>query len=349
MKKIYIMLIIFLLESCVERITDINNQNELRIISGRIFDNYFNKGISGVNIKITPCDYSNSSDSLGYFVFKNIPKGKYLLTTESIYFLPDSTQLDLTQEDSLFVNITLTREIKTFYKLNFEIYEGYTKYESIEEPFVKANLATEESFGCSNLKILTNVNISSNQIDIEYLGATLIGDCDLGEGPATTSIPLQISSGLYNLYIKQQDIIDKYLLTVADTSIIVKSNGNNLLSEPNFTIYWRYPKNSYVLVGGTTTETQWIYNDFLALLQDSINLQEIAFPDYGKVCFPQESQGYYVDMPEKYFKYSNEEDFDKTGLLLNKYSKDVISKYSGVGIWICNWKNKKYYSWILNN
>lgn len=349
MKKIPIILILVLLASCKNDVLTISNQKALKVISGRIFDSYFNKGISGVNIKISPGDYFNSSDSLGYFLFNNIPEGEYTLTTESIYFLSDTIQLDLTKKDSLFVNITPTREIKTFDTLNFQIYEGYTKYESIEEPFTKAYLATEQSYGCSNLQILTNVEISSNIINIEYLGTTLLGDCDLGEGPATTSIPIPISVGIYNLYIKQQDIIDKYLLTITDSSIILNSNGNNLLTKPNYSTYWRYPKNSFALIGGCTNDTKWIYDDFIVLLQDSISLQEIKFPNYGEVCYPQEPQGTYVDIPNKYFTYKNNDDFDKAGLLLNNYSKDVVSKYGGVIIWIWNWENKKYYSWIIAN
>jgi hypothetical protein len=96
-------------------------------------------------------------------------------------------------------------------------------------------------------------------------------------------------------------------------------------------------------------ETQWVYNEFLILLEDSTNIQEITFPNYGKICFPAESDGHYIDMPVKYFRYNTDEDFEKIGSLLNKYSRDVIKLYSGVSIWVWNWKNKKYYSWILNN
>ena len=343
------MLIILMLGSCKEQLIDTGFQNELKIISGRVFDNHFNKGIPAVNIKVTPGDYFASSDSLGYFIFKNIPSGKYLIFTEKDYFLPDSIELDLTAVDSAVVNISLIRENEFFFNFNFMVYEGYTNYESVEEPFIKTNLTTKEIFGCSNFKILTNNSISTNKVDIEYEKITIGDICLTAEGPATADIPLRLSKGIYYLNIKQQDIIDKYNVIITDTSISVESTGNNLISEPNYNIYRRYPENSFALIGGTTEETQWVYNDFIELLKDSINLQEIIFPGYGKICFPYKSQGHYVDMPEKYFKYTNDEDFDRAGSLLNAYSKDVISKYSGIGIWICNWKNKKYFSWILNN
>jgi hypothetical protein len=347
MKILYPMLVILFLVSCKEQLIDNSFQYESKVISGRVLDNHFNKGIPAVNLTIIPGNYFTYSDSLGYFVFKNIPSGKYLIITEKNYFLSDSIEIDITAVDSGEVNISLIRESEFFYNFNFEVYEGYTNYESIEEPFTKINLTTKEIFGCSNFKILTNNYISMNKIDIECEGIILDGDCQTAMGPATADRPLRLTKGIYSLNIKQQDIIDKYDLIITDTLISVESTGNNLISEPSYNIYWRYPENSFALIGGTTEETKWVYYEFVELLKDSINLQEIIFPNYGKICYPYKSQGHYVDMPEKYFKYTNDEDFDRVGSLLNTYSKNVISNYSGIGIWICNWKNKKYFSWIL--
>jgi hypothetical protein len=343
------MLVILMLGSCKEQIIDNGFQNELKIISGKVFDNHFNKGIPEANLTIMPGNHFTSSDSLGHFIFRNIPSGKYLIYIEKDYFLPDSIELDLTAVDSTEVNISLIRENEFFYNFNFEVYEGYTDFESVEEPFIKINLITKEVFGCSNFEILTNNNISADKVDIEYEKIAIDGVCLTSEGPATANIPLQLSKGIYYLTLKQQDIIDKHSVIITDTSISVESNGNSLISEPSNNIYWRYPENSFTLIGGTTEETKWVYDEFLDLLKDSVNLQEIIFPSYGKICFPYKSQGHYVDMPEKYFKYVNEEDFVRVGSLLNTYSKNVISKYSGIGVWVCNWKNKKYFSWVIVN
>ena len=59
--------------------------------------------------------------------------------------------------------------------------------------------------------------------------------------------------------------------------------------------------------------------------------------------------GHHYDMPAKYFFYEKDEDFDKAGEILKSYTQNVIAQYSGVGISLINWKNKKYLSWLFDD
>ncbi|MCB0744537.1 MAG: carboxypeptidase regulatory-like domain-containing protein, partial [Ignavibacteriae bacterium] len=320
-----ILLVMLLIFGCNENVVD-NNRDDNQIISGRVIDNYFQKGLPGAVIKLSPGDYSTTSDSLGFFNFEKIPIGKYMVVTEAINFLADSREIDLTKESNDSLKIFLKREMEHFYKLNFKVYEGYSWLYSydIEEPFVKIYIETEEVFGCSNYKIITKNKITQNIVDIAFEEISDTGVCATSIGPATIDIPLKILEGKYTLNIKQQDVVDKYFVTVSDTSILIEPNGVNLISQSKYSIFWRYPKKSFALIAGATEATKEIYYNFVKMISDSTNVYEITLPDYGQLCYPRNTQGLYVEFPSKFYKYKNEEEFDKIGSMLIKYSKENI-------------------------
>jgi len=112
-------------------------------------------------------------------------------------------------------------------------------------------------------------------------------------------------------------------------------------------LYWRYPPNSFAYLCGTTIETSWICDDFLDSMLYHVSIIEFEFPDSGEICYPRASQGHYYDMPARYFFYEREADFDSAGAVLKRYTEQVISQYSGVGIHLIGWNNKDYMSWLF--
>ncbi len=230
----------------------------------------------------------------------------------------------------------------------FSVKEGYENYDSISEPGIMLSMATEKIYGCYNWSIISKIMVQGNKVLIDLLGVYVPEICLTALGPAISTSFLDISNGKYLLYFSSKNIIDRYVLTVTDSSIKITEDVSQF-TKPKFELFWRYPPSSFAYLCGTTTETSWICEDFLDTLLSEINLKEFQFPDSGEIAYSRSSMGYYYDMPAKYFFYENEKDFDKAGEILKSYTQNVIIQYSGIGISLISWKNKKYLSWLFDN
>jgi hypothetical protein len=229
----------------------------------------------------------------------------------------------------------------------FSIKEGYETYTSISEPRVMLSMATEKIYHCCNWSIISEITVMSNIILIDLLGIYVPELCLRAFGPATSTSFLPIPNGEYSLRFMYMNHIDRYMLTVTDSFVRITEEVSSF-TEPEFTLFWRYPPNSFAYLCGTTTETSWICEDFLHTLIQEIDLEEFQFPDSGEIPYPLSSDGHYYDMPAKYFLYETDEDFEKAGDILQSYTETIIADYSGVGISLINWKNKEYYSWLFD-
>ena len=233
-------------------------------------------------------------------------------------------------------------------KIIISIHEGYQDHDSISEPSIMLSMATEKIYPYFNWSIPSKITVGSNKISIDLLG---IHVPELGLpaiGPAKFTSFLDISEGEYLLYFYYRGVIDRYVLTITDSSIEITEYVSQF-TKPKFKLFWRYPPNSFVYLCGTTTETSWICEDFLDTLLSEIDLEEFQFPDFGEIPYPRSSDGHYYDMPAKYFFYKKDDDFDKAGEILKSYTQNVIAQYSGIGISLISWDNKKYFSWLFNN
>ncbi|OYD17638.1 hypothetical protein CH333_00025 [candidate division WOR-3 bacterium JGI_Cruoil_03_44_89] len=232
--------------------------------------------------------------------------------------------------------------------ITFSVKEGYREHDSISEPGIMLSMVTEKIYPCCNWSIISEVSVKGNKISIEILGIYVPEICLTALGPATSTSFLDISNGEYLLYFSYGNMTDGYVLTVTDSFIKVTEEVTRF-TKPEFKLFWRYPQNSFAYLCGTTTETSWICEKFLDTLLSEIDLEEFQFPDSGEIPYPRSSDGHYYDMPAKYFFYEKDEDFDKAGAILKSYTQNVITQYSGVGISLINWKNKKYLSWLFDN
>lgn len=316
------------------------------VIKGQIIDKYFNKPAYAVNMKLTPGYESTFSNRKGMFNFENLEDGTFQLITSHDLYYPDTIEVKFNNKDTVDLKFALERKDTNFRKFNLSFFEGWTTPSCEEIPFIRLFVETEEIFGCSNLRIATNNYISGQTIQIEYERIYLPENyCANSEGPARAFIPIKIKNGMYLLKFKQQDIEDKYFLKISDRAIEI-NESEKYLTNIDYLTYWRYPKNSFVYMCGTRIEDKWICEDFLDTLKSYIDITEFNFPDSGKICYPTASMGHYYDMPAKYFYYNNEDDYIKIDSILMKYNQNVLKKYSGVGISIYNWKNKRYQSWM---
>jgi hypothetical protein len=230
-------------------------------------------------------------------------------------------------------------------KILFGVMEVHGSYDCNCAPDITLAIKTEKVYGCLNYQIKTEIFRSGGQIDIKILGIMPPeGYCLTALGPATARKVLDLPEGTYALNLHYNYAVDRYHLIVNADSLQIVSTVPSF-SQPDFSVFWRYPKNSFAYLCGTMTETFWICDDFLSRLLKEVDLEEFHFPDYGEIPYPRSSEGCYYNAPARYFRYQTEEDFDRAGEILKTYSENVISQYEGVSLWLQNWKNKFYRSW----
>jgi hypothetical protein len=228
-------------------------------------------------------------------------------------------------------------------KVLFKVQETY--YAENTEPVMTLLMETEKVYGCSNYQIEHTVSIAGKEIHVDLQGIYK-GGCDTSLGPASSREPLNLVDGSYVLRFTKGLFSSNSSLAVTPEKIEIGAVGLDFII-PQATVFWRYPKNSFAYLCGTTTDTAWIYDDFLAQMRTAVPLEELTFPDYGEIGYPGATQGHWYDGPARYFVYESESDFDSAGELLRTYTQQIISQYSGVAIWLLNWKNRSFRSWLM--
>ena len=225
-------------------------------------------------------------------------------------------------------------------KILFGVMESQRSSDCNCVPDITLVMKTEQIYGCLNFQIKTDMSRSGGQIDLKILGIkSPEGYCLTALGPATARQVLDLPAGTYALNLYYNYAVDRYHLIINADSLQVVSTVS-FFSQPEFTVFWRFPPNSFVYLCGTMTETSWICDDFLARLLGEVDLEEFNFPDYGEIPYPRYSEGYYYNAPGRYFKYDREEDFDRAGDLLKSYAASITVNYQGVGISLANWKGR---------
>ena len=312
---------------------------------GYVKDSLLNRNIAGAELTAFPDKKTVFTDSAGYFEFNDLNEDEYVIVVDRQYFREDSLTVDLISNDTLEVNFNLKRLRAEFYNFELNFAEGYTDNQTPEIPKIFMNMATEVNFNCSNYMILTQNSFQNNLVGINFLRIDLPGGvCLTSIGPATTRIPFNVSPGTYSVSVFFEDVEDKYNLVVTDSSLSAES-VETYFTKLDFNKYWRKPENSFVYLCGTTSRTEWIYDDFLDTLKSKISITEFFFPNDGIKPYAGSTSGHEIDHPARYFKYNIESDFESMESILENYSIEVIGNLNGVAVSIRNWKNQFYYSW----
>lgn len=234
-------------------------------------------------------------------------------------------------------------------KIFFSVLEIHRSYDCNCAPDITLTMTTEKGYGNLGYQIKTEIFFSGGLIDIKILGIKPPEGTILPAlGPARASKVLDLRDGAYTLSFYYKYAVDRYHLIVKPDSLQVVSTVPSF-SQPEFSVFWRYPENSFAYICGTMTDTSWICEDFLSRLLLEVNLEEFTFPDYGEIPYPRASEGNHYNAPARYFRYESEVDFDRAGEILKNYSEDIISNYEGVSLWLQNWRNKYYMSWLFES
>lgn len=231
-------------------------------------------------------------------------------------------------------------------KVEFKVVESYDYYETIAPPQIFIEMITEKIYPCSNYGITTDHTIGNKSIDIEIIGIYKPGVCLTALGPARASIKLGEISGVYEIMIHGKGFTDEYNLLISDSLIIL--DGNETPNTKHSTDFmYRYPKNSFAYLCGTTISHTMICQDFIDTLKSVINISEFHFSDIAEIPYPTSSQGYYYNADARFFYYESGDDFEKISDVMKTFKQNHFPDDNGIGLSVINWMNIRIYSWTL--
>lgn len=230
-------------------------------------------------------------------------------------------------------------------KIDFKVIESYDNYESVSTPKIFIELKSEKIYGCFNYTIVSAYKIDNKTIEINVLGINKPNICLTALGPATGRIKLGELYGNYEIVIQGNGFANNYNLVISD-SLIMLDGKETQHTKPLINSIYRYPKNSFAYLCGTTLSNNSICSGFIDTLKSVIDLNEFSFSDIAEIPYPKSSQGHQYDAIARYFYYKNEDEFNRIEDVMRSYIKNNFSE-NGATLEVINWMNKKVRSWLL--
>lgn len=224
--------------------------------------------------------------------------------------------------------------------INFYPKEIYLTANSAPSQMLR--LETIEIYPCQNYSIQTSESIAGDVLNVRIISIDDPTICLTALGPASRNI--NFPENIKQIHLINGNIIDTYEVNSNKEKIeikIVSSTFTNLLQDITF----KYPENTFAYIGGTNVDNEYVFTNFLAILKDSLPLDDYIFDGSGVIPYTLSSSGHWKDNPSIFFKYENEFDFNRAGALLKEFSEKNISPNDGVSLTITNWKNTSYHSW----
>lgn len=221
--------------------------------------------------------------------------------------------------------------------INFSAAEYFEYSNSL--PIPAFGLFTNDNTSCANNLIYNRIYMSGTELEIEIEGYNKSGSCMGDPAPATGLVPIYLENGEYDLKLTYKDDTDLYSLVLTDSTIRVSPAGAAVFSTPNDELYWRYPKNSFAVLAGTHTDSLALYTQVFDSLETNFNLTEFIFPDSGATPYPDSLNGYDVNYPTRFFKYTQDEDMVDAGNFIQRFGRTNISNFAENRFVLFDWRN----------
>lgn len=215
------------------------------------------------------------------------------------------------------------------------------------EPVLTLQLTSDEIFPCFNYRIDAVPVAVGGRVDVYVDGVDLGDVCLTALGPASATLPLAAEEGTTTLRIVNGRVIDEAEVTVTEDAVRIRPVRADA-SVPADTLAWRYPRRSFAAVCGTLVEDAGLCDAFDARLREALRLEEIPVPEAGRWPYPRQSSGHDDDAPTRVYRYDDEADFERAGDVLAAFTRDELAGRSGATVWLVNWRNEAFHSWLVN-
>lgn len=254
-------------------------------------------------------------------------KLRHYILFSLILFSCDTTESELVVEDDPFYKVDDIFQMDIFERSSYDsASNSYFQHE--------LQLITEHIYPCCNFSIVVNESLGSSSIELEIDSIYQPSVCLTALGPATYrgKINLEEKSSTMLSFLNG-NVSNKFTVEVSDSLIHITSIEDSYIKVFGNYI-WRFKENSFVYSCGTMDETIWIYDSFRDSILAIQGITQFYYPDSGRIPYPRKPMGHYVDHPCLYFQYENESDWELVKQKLVEYSKNTITQYSGIGVYV---------------
>ncbi len=216
-------------------------------------------------------------------------------------------------------------------------------YTRVGEPVVALFIETEKHYPSISYDLRGSIRRQGNTIRIDVSGVAPCDMCLGAVGPAQRKEMLPLTEGEYPLAITYRGHTDRYLVSVSPEAIEV-SRESASFTTPRFERFWRYPPNSFAYLCDAAGQEE-ACGEFREILHANLALQPLSFPPGGEIPYPGPYSAYGLDWRAEYYRYASAADFAKAGELLRTF----IASRPGVRLYLMNWRNEQYRSWLGGN
>jgi len=214
-------------------------------------------------------------------------------------------------------------------------------------PTLQFSMRTVEQFPCLGYQIEHTFDRSDARIVVRATGIDAPdGACATAIGPATAQRDLSLAPGTYTLVFFNGDQRDAYRLAVTAEQIEIAPQGTPQWTEPEARLFWRYPEDSFAFHCGTTEEATQLCTDFARRLQD-LPLTPIEAPEEGVWPYKRQPDGYWVNAPSRFYRYSDEATWTAVKERLRQFTRERIQGRDGIGLEVRNWRDDRLASWMV--
>lgn len=236
-------------------------------------------------------------------------------------------------------------------RIHFKVLESFDNnahdsYETITTPEIFIDMLSEKSYPSTSYYFAVNHRVVGRRILIGVDGIKIPGAGNCMVGPIGKRIKIGRIHGAYELTIRGRDFENEYAVNISDSLITIEGTETPD-TKPSITSIFRYPKNSFAYLCGTTLQDSSLCEDFIDTLKSVINVTEFKFLDIAESPYPPAGNGNHYNAEPKFFYYKSEEDFEKIEDVMRTFKRDHFPDNNGVSLRIINWMNKRVRSWLL--
>jgi hypothetical protein len=237
----------------------------------------------------------------------------------------------------------------------FELWYTGSAYDSLNGKHTEnIGLRTRQWYPFSNQYLITHVETGPGKIKIRidgvqsplFLFEDFFDQSYVGES-------FQLDPGEYDVKIDYRDQSSRFVLSVTDTSMSVRSpwlspKSSSVPLTILWDLYWRMKINECVLLCETELpESSWC-QDYLDTITSEVKLTPVVYPSWGvrpfEAILPE--PGLWDPWSYQYFMYDDTSDFARAGGLLKAYSLKLENRGISSYVYLVDYRQRAYYSWF---
>ena len=196
------------------------------------------------------------------------------------------------------------------------------------KPRIFLSLKSQKLYDCYNYEFDFDVSLARNFVNVNLKGIEEPIGCPFYPYYPDTirsSYSMDLNEGLYRVNLTNNGTVSSYSLHINHkfievTSIEPRIRNTSKFFTPMYSKFYRYPENTFAVVGYLSKGNRTLYNEFIDSLNAEFEIENFAFPNDGEPPFVTSYDGINDDRFVSLFKYQSLSQYDKIGTYATKYA-----------------------------